>query len=195
MASYSPPPQFMFINSPTQLNVVYILVQSKSINSSTIQQNTSMAIIGIAISFLFDVMQIKYQSQDSSPFQTHPKTMFIALSTLLLYCFGCDTEHSMSSICRFSTWSTLIHINFIRFLGFTSVASLVSIILSTSSANSVNVYLVLAFFFLGRCVLSWIQNRNSGGIRGGYPYSSNLQTSIHIPYIHAFSSDINTLPV
>lgn len=193
MASTSP--HFTFNNLSRQLNVAFILVKPKTrYYNSIMQQNTTMAIIAITISSLLNALQIKYQPPSASPFQAHPITMTIAISSLLIYCFGCDSEHYFSSICGFSWRRTLIYINILRSLGFISVASFASIIFSSSAMSSMIIYLIFALFFSARLIVSWIQNKTLLENRGGYSYS-DMQTHINVPSIYVFCHHRDNLPV
>lgn len=195
MASTSTSPHYMFNNLSSQLNVAFILVKPKTrYYNSIMQQNTTMAIIAITVSSLLNALQIKFQPPSASPFQSHPKTMTVAISSLLMYCFGCDSEHYISSICHFSKRPTQIYINILRSLGFISVASFASIIFSTSFTISVLVYLIFALFFSARLVVSWIQNKTLLENRGGHSYS-DMQTHINVPSMYFFCDHRDNLPV
>lgn len=153
------------------------------------------AVIRIVVNFLLNILQILYQSKSASPLPTHPNVMVIAVSSYLLYCFGFYLKRHISSTFPFSTWPALvIYTNVMRFLGFVSMASLASIIFSTSSTSLVVIYLLLALLFAGKSVLSWIRNRYIFQMRRSNSYS-NLQVHVDVPGIHAFSSDVHTLPV
>ncbi|KAK1371420.1 hypothetical protein POM88_037512 [Heracleum sosnowskyi] len=151
-----------------------------------------MAVIGVAVTFLVNVLQIMYQSKSASPLDAQPGIMLIAISSFLIYCFGFYLKHNMTSMFRSSTCpAILIYTNFMSFLGFVSIASFTSIIFSTSSTSSVMVYLLLALFFSGKSVRSLIQNINSFAMKRSNSYS-NLQVRIDLPRIQAF--DVHTLP-
>ncbi|WOG88474.1 hypothetical protein DCAR_0207709 [Daucus carota subsp. sativus] len=158
------------------------------------QQNTAMASIGITISVLLDALQIKYQTHSASPFHTHPKAMAIALSTLLIYCFGCDLEDYFSCICHFSSRQTLVYITVLRSLGFISVASFASVVFSTSLMSSVILYLIFAIFFAARLVVSWTQYKTLLENRGDYTYS-NMHTHVNVPSRYVFCNGRDNLPV
>ncbi|KAK1371421.1 hypothetical protein POM88_037513 [Heracleum sosnowskyi] len=152
-----------------------------------------MAVMGIAVTFLVNVLQIMYQSKSASPLDAQPGIMLIAISSFLIYCFGFYLKHNMTSMFGSSTCPVILfYTNFMSFLGFVSIASFTSIIFSTSSTTSAVVYLLLALFFSGKSVLSSIQNRNSFAMRRSNSYSI-LQVHVDLPRIQAF--DVHTLPV
>ncbi|KAK1371417.1 hypothetical protein POM88_037509 [Heracleum sosnowskyi] len=153
-----------------------------------------IAVTGIAVTFLLNVLQIMYQSP-ASRLHTNPQIMLIGTSTYLLYCFGCYLEHYINSNFRSSTWPTLVYTNAISFLGFVSMASFASMIFSTSYANLAFVYLLLAVFFSGKLVLSLIRNGGSFTMRRSNSYSNLQLVRVDVPRIQAFSSDAHTLPV
>ncbi|KAL3497534.1 hypothetical protein ACH5RR_040266 [Cinchona calisaya] len=52
--------------------------------------SSSQAILAFIATVLLNFLQIKFQAKDQSPFETHPKTIFVAISSLLLYCLSFD---------------------------------------------------------------------------------------------------------
>ncbi|KAF7149317.1 hypothetical protein RHSIM_Rhsim03G0062000 [Rhododendron simsii] len=53
-------------------------------------------VLPVLISFL----KLKYQGLDSTPFETHPKTMFVSIASLLLYSLAYDYELRLISSMR-----------------------------------------------------------------------------------------------
>ncbi|KAL3497521.1 hypothetical protein ACH5RR_040253 [Cinchona calisaya] len=45
---------------------------------------------------LVNFLQLKYQNKNETPFETHPKTMYFAVTTLLLYCLAYDAKSRFS---------------------------------------------------------------------------------------------------
>ncbi|KAK1371425.1 hypothetical protein POM88_037517 [Heracleum sosnowskyi] len=143
-----------------------------------------MAVMGVAVTFLINVLQIMYQSKSASPLDAQPGIMLIAISSFLIYCFGFYLKHNITSMFRSSTCPVILfYTNFMSFLGFVSIASF------TTSAL---VYLLLALFFSGKSVLGLFQKRNSFAMRRSNSYSI-LQVHVDLPRIQAF--DVHTLPV
>ncbi|KAF8033009.1 hypothetical protein BT93_D1791 [Corymbia citriodora subsp. variegata] len=50
------------------------------------------------IQVLVNLIQVKYQGQPESPFDTHPFTTFISIFSLLLYCFLALLDHLFVSL-------------------------------------------------------------------------------------------------
>ncbi|KAK1353414.1 hypothetical protein POM88_052549 [Heracleum sosnowskyi] len=164
--------QFIVNNSNAQFNVAFInMTPLPAIERGN---HGIVSIFGITVSVLLTALQLKYQARSDSPFQDHPKAMAIAISSLLIFCMGCDLEQIFVSPRRFSTSATMLH-HVLRLLGFTSLASLAYIIFSTSSSSIplLIVFLIFTWFFLTRFVLHWLQNNNLHGGRG----ANNLCTS------------------
>lgn len=154
-----------------------------------------MPIIGLAVTSLLSVLQLKFQSSTVSPFKKHPLLMAIAIASLLIYCFGCDLKHHINSCHRSLTWETLVH-NVLRLFAFISLASFVTIIFSTRSKSSiqhVSIYLIFGLFFTARLILQCIQSRTSPPDREGNSLN-NSQRRVNFPFRNAFGQ-IDTLPV
>ena len=56
------------------------------------------AIFAFLVLVLLDFLKLRYLGMNSSPFQTHPKSMSAAIASLLAYCLAYDAEPSFSSI-------------------------------------------------------------------------------------------------
>ncbi|KAL7182720.1 hypothetical protein ACSBR1_041412 [Camellia fascicularis] len=65
------------------------------------------------------------------PFETHPKSMGIAVASLLLYCFAYDAELRSSATHRWQTYQFLARRGVVLF-GWLAVVSLASILLPDS---------------------------------------------------------------
>ncbi|KAK1353417.1 hypothetical protein POM88_052552 [Heracleum sosnowskyi] len=159
-----------------------------------------VSIFGITVSVLLTALQLKYQARSDSPFQDHPKAMAIAISSLLIFCMGCDLEQIFVSPRRFSTSATMLH-HVLRLLGFTSLASLAYIIFSTSSSSIplLIVFLIFTWFFLTRFVLHWLQNNNLHGGRGAnhlctshphFAFNQNLDYIDSLPINHTAPANL-----
>ncbi|KAI8546626.1 hypothetical protein RHMOL_Rhmol07G0133800 [Rhododendron molle] len=76
------------------INVAFINVESYSMISQQRPEPTPRhTIFAFLISSLFNFLDLRYQGNGTaSPFQTHPKTMWVAVSSSLLYCFGYAAE-------------------------------------------------------------------------------------------------------
>lgn len=186
MNQASPSTSISFNNLSIHINVSITVIQPESANNnSLVQKNTTFAVVGITVSSLLNVVQIKYQQQAASPFQTHPRTMTIAVSSLLLYCFGCDLENYVDSISHFSTWQLLVYESTLRFLAFSSAASFASIVFSTNSTSSVIVYMIFGLGFSARLIVMWIRNMKFSRNRRRYSFT-NWQNAL--PLYHTVSA-------
>ncbi|KAL3497535.1 hypothetical protein ACH5RR_040267 [Cinchona calisaya] len=88
--------------------------------------SSRQAIFAFLVSALLNFLQIKCQGKAESPFETHPKTMFVAIVTLLLYCLSYDAKLRFSSIHR-----NLSFVNIsMAIFGPLSLAALSSVLLS-----------------------------------------------------------------
>ncbi|KAF7149213.1 hypothetical protein RHSIM_Rhsim03G0061900 [Rhododendron simsii] len=58
------------------------------------------AIYEFVLPVLISFLKLKYQGLDSTPFETHPKTMFVSIASLLLYSLACDYELRLISSMR-----------------------------------------------------------------------------------------------
>lgn len=55
------------------------------------------SILVFTIPVILSFLTLKYAGQDTSPFQTHPKTMRFSIGCLLLYCLACGAQLRFSS--------------------------------------------------------------------------------------------------
>ncbi|KAF7139433.1 hypothetical protein RHSIM_Rhsim07G0111900 [Rhododendron simsii] len=82
-------------------------------------------VLAFIVPVLLSLLQIKYQGNQISPFETHPISMVIFVASLLLYCFG---YHAKS---RWPTYALVISHGMVAF-GSLSVVSLASILFPNS---------------------------------------------------------------
>ncbi|GMP31467.1 hypothetical protein CsSME_00005667 [Camellia sinensis var. sinensis] len=54
-------------------------------------------IFSFLVSLLLNFLQLQYQAQVVSPFETHPTTMLVSITSLTVYCFAYDAELRFSS--------------------------------------------------------------------------------------------------
>ncbi|XAR54925.1 hypothetical protein NMG60_11030260 [Bertholletia excelsa] len=55
------------------------------------QEHTSASfhvVLSFVLPILLGFLELKYQGKDTSPFETHPKSMAFAIASSLLYCFA-----------------------------------------------------------------------------------------------------------
>ncbi|KAF7138879.1 hypothetical protein RHSIM_Rhsim07G0111500 [Rhododendron simsii] len=78
-------------------------------------------VLAFIVPVLLSLLQIKYQGNQISPFETHPISMVISVASLLLYCLG---YHAKS---RWPTYALVVSRGMVVF-GSLSVVSLASIL-------------------------------------------------------------------
>ncbi|KAF7138579.1 hypothetical protein RHSIM_Rhsim07G0111100 [Rhododendron simsii] len=81
--------------------------------------------MGLFVPVLLSLLQIKYQGNQISPFETHPISMVIFVASLLLYCLGYNAKS------RWPTYALIISRAMVAF-GSLSVVSLASILFPNS---------------------------------------------------------------
>ncbi|KAL3497529.1 hypothetical protein ACH5RR_040261 [Cinchona calisaya] len=81
---------------------------------------SSHSIFTFIAEVLVNFLQLKYQNKNDSPFETHPKTMYFAITSLLLYCLAYDAKSRFS--CNFFSKCCM------GFFGSLSLASLLSVL-------------------------------------------------------------------
>ncbi|KAH7863691.1 hypothetical protein Vadar_020777 [Vaccinium darrowii] len=76
-----------------RINVAFVNARSYNVFQQHPVPNPRHAIFAFLISSLFNFLDLKYQGNGTvSPFQTHPITMYVALLSMLLYCFAYAAE-------------------------------------------------------------------------------------------------------
>ncbi|KAL3499631.1 hypothetical protein ACH5RR_038724 [Cinchona calisaya] len=80
-------------------------------------------IVGVLLSFL----RVKYQGKDHSPFETHPKTIFVAILSLFVYCLSYDAKLKLAPSNISANYAYFLDIN-MAFFGPLLLASLSSIL-------------------------------------------------------------------
>ncbi|KAH7864789.1 hypothetical protein Vadar_033851 [Vaccinium darrowii] len=76
-----------------RINMAFINARSYNIFQQHAVPDPRHTIFAFLISSLFNFLDLKYQGNGTvSPFQTHPITMYVALLSMLLYCFACAAE-------------------------------------------------------------------------------------------------------
>ncbi|KAL7165053.1 hypothetical protein ACSBR2_040858 [Camellia fascicularis] len=104
-----------------QINVAivsmsYFFFQQQELSTSSASYHSILAFIAPV---LLNFMQIKYQKMEISPFQTHPKSMGVAIANLFLYCFVYDAELRSSSSQTYARHGMVVF----GWLGLVSMAS------------------------------------------------------------------------
>lgn len=82
-------------------------------------------VLAFVVPVLLNLLQIKYQGNQLSPFDTHPISMVISVASLLLYCFG---YHAKS---RWPTYALVVSRVMVVF-GSLSVVSLATVLFPES---------------------------------------------------------------
>ncbi|CAK9158961.1 unnamed protein product [Ilex paraguariensis] len=148
------------------------------------------AILAFIVPVIINLQQLNYQGKDKTPFETHPKTMGVALTSLLLYYILSKANLRFSSpVCA----SILCYgMELFGFLTLTSLAS-------TLFPDSVMPVLYVSFIMFLACDLiqwfCWTIMREPGELGfHGRPIARHFIDS-HRHRAHAFTSERNILPV
>ncbi|WMV43558.1 hypothetical protein MTR67_036943 [Solanum verrucosum] len=114
------------------------------------EQSSSLTILGFFFTIFLNFLQLKYQGTD--PFSTHPKTMRLSVTSLLLYSLIYAIKHRFSSHPIYRKFSDLIH-NVMVFFTCLSLASTVSLLFPDSVSP---LLYFLCFLFTGAEMLLWV---------------------------------------
>ncbi|CAI9095736.1 OLC1v1031732C1 [Oldenlandia corymbosa var. corymbosa] len=113
------------------------------------------SILTFTASALINFIEIKYQGKDESPFETHPRIMLLAVTSLILYFLAFDVSSRFSA----SSLTAIIWRFMMVFFGLLSLAALLSVLLPESLCPfviSVSILFSLREFPLSKIVLySW----------------------------------------
>ncbi|KAG5539935.1 hypothetical protein RHGRI_020232 [Rhododendron griersonianum] len=83
------------------INVAFVNITSYNILQQRPEPTARHTVFAFLISALFNFLQLQYQNTGTvSPFQTHPKTMSVALFSLLLYCIAYEVKPSFIQVGR-----------------------------------------------------------------------------------------------
>ncbi|KAL7182724.1 hypothetical protein ACSBR1_041416 [Camellia fascicularis] len=113
-----------------QINVViigmryYFSQQQEQLNNLS----SCHAVLAFIVPVLLNFLQLKYQKLEISPFETHPKSMSVAIASLLMYCLAYDAELRFSASQRTQTYARRGVVVF----GWFGLVSLASILLPDS---------------------------------------------------------------
>lgn len=198
----STPPHNIYNNFYGQFNVTFVSVTPQPCyepdnNNTLLIITQKQAIFAFAVSALLNILQLKYNGNDDSPFVTHPKIMGIATLSVLVYCLACDAELricSSSSSSRLSPnyGNVIVHL-VVRFLGYFSLVSLGSVIAFPKVYVLLILYLLLVTLLLFCLVLHWVKNIIL--VTRGYTYNSpSTRYGYGIPMGRALVNT-NRLPV
>ncbi|MCD7462395.1 hypothetical protein HAX54_048414 [Datura stramonium] len=137
-------------NSTFMVTQSYIYYMYEEESSTT---TCSLPILGFFFTILLNFLQLKYQGNDKTdPFSTHPKTMRVSVTSLLVYCliFGIKQRFSCHPLYR--KFSDLVH-HVIAFFSSLSLASTVSVLFPDSVSPLVY---FLCFLVFGGEMLLWV---------------------------------------
>lgn len=96
-------------------------------------ENSSHSIFSLLTSLLLNFLLLKYQNQDKTPFETHPKSIYCAITNFLAYSILHDIEKRFSPQRRRSCTYVVVHDYTMLLMGSLRVASLGSILLPDSA--------------------------------------------------------------
>ncbi|CAI9095729.1 OLC1v1031725C1 [Oldenlandia corymbosa var. corymbosa] len=84
-----------FSRSATIQNIGFINFQIHQTIQETIA-SSRQTIFGFLVAVLINILQLKYQGKADSPFETHPKTIWLAVTFLFLYFLAQDAKLRVS---------------------------------------------------------------------------------------------------
>ncbi|KAM3326993.1 hypothetical protein P3S67_002119 [Capsicum chacoense] len=128
----------------------YILYMYEEENDTT---TCSLTILGFYFTTLLNFLQLKYQGNNKpDPFHTHPKTMRISVTCLLLYCLVYGVKQRFSSHPIYRKFSNLVR-NVMVFFSSLSLSSVASVLFPDPVSY---VVFSLCFLIFGGEMLHWI---------------------------------------
>ncbi|MCD9640240.1 hypothetical protein HAX54_025426 [Datura stramonium] len=110
----------------------------------------SLTILGFFFTILLNFLQLKYQGTD--PFSTHPKTMRVSVTSLLVYCLIFGVKQKFSCHPLYRKFSDLVHHVMIFFISL-SLASTASVLFPDPVSH---VVFSLCFLLSGGEMLLWV---------------------------------------
>ncbi|KAF7139597.1 hypothetical protein RHSIM_Rhsim07G0111200 [Rhododendron simsii] len=117
--------------------------------------NSCHTVLAFVVPVLLSLLQIKYQGNQISPFDTHPISMVISVASLLLYCLG---YHAKS---RWPTYGLVVSRGMVV-LGSLSVVSLASILFPGSFGSVLYTFFVLFSAAELLKLLKWVRRKIMG---------------------------------
>ncbi|KAK6783083.1 hypothetical protein RDI58_020879 [Solanum bulbocastanum] len=113
----------------------------------------SLTVFGFFFTVLLNFLQLKYQGNNKTdPFSTHPKTMRVSVTSLLLYCLIYAIKLKFSRHYKYRKFSDLVH-HVMVFFSSLSLASTASILFPDSVSP---LLYFLCFLLSGGEMLLWI---------------------------------------
>jgi len=113
----------------------------------------SLTVFGFFFTILLNFLQLKYQGNNNTdPFSTHPKTMRVSVTSLLLYCLIYSIKLKFSRHYMYRKFSDLVH-HVMIFFSSLSLASTASVLFPDSVSP---VLYFLCFLLSGGEMLLWI---------------------------------------
>ncbi|KAL3499630.1 hypothetical protein ACH5RR_038723 [Cinchona calisaya] len=165
--------------------------------------SSRLAIFAFVVTVLLGFIQVKYQGKDHSPFETHPKTIFVAISCLLVYFLSCDAKLKLGPSKISAYYACFLEIN-MAFSGPLLLASLSSFLFPESLCPLI--FSLSIFFSIceisqsqARRVLQWLR----AAILDKFSYRIHQQgrrrgglISVKLPWLpeHAYIDQAIILP-
>lgn len=148
----------------TFINITYNLSQRHNHHHHLLPCTSSChALLAFIIPVLINLIQVKYQGNQTSPFATHLKSMGVAVVSLLLYCLAYDAETRVTSSPLRPTYAW-IPARAMAVFGSLSMASLASILVPDSLGPILSFLCV--FFMAGDQLMLRLQRLLRWKIRG-----------------------------
>ncbi|KAL7227326.1 hypothetical protein ACSBR1_022214 [Camellia fascicularis] len=132
-----------------------------------------------------DFVKLQYQGKSVSSFETHPKTMWVAITSLLMCCLAYDSEVRLSHIRP--TYAQVVHHGTVLF-GWLCSVSLASYLFS-DSVGLVLYSLYILFLVAELRVLLKHTSRNRRGIYGKAGFCVSVPLITSLPHDESFLLD------
>ena len=183
-----------------QLNAAYINTRFRISNLFQADQSPAPFFPHAAFAFtilaILGLLQVKYQGKDKTPFDSHPKTISLAILSLLIYGFAYGIQLGLPSARYNRIVGDMVH--FCMFLaGSLSIAATVSFLFP----DSVRPLLFVVYFITSAVVLlDWVHkrygNREQGeSDNGWWGRSQQFFMTTWQRLAHRFTEHLQILPL
>ncbi|CAL5432576.1 unnamed protein product [Camellia sinensis] len=138
------------------INVAFVRSRSYILQQQLTPPNHHLhAIFSFLASMLLNFLQLQYQALVVSPFETHPTTMLVSITSLIVYCVAYDVELRFSSSDHAMPDYGLVISHVIGLFGSLCLVSLASILCPDSIR--VVLYLLYTLFLASQLVFAHCQ--------------------------------------
>jgi hypothetical protein len=119
----------LFSHAQFPSSVTFNILRCNIAQQGLTSPSSRHAILVFIVPILINLIEVKFEGKHYSPFETHPKTIMVAIVSLLLYCLAYGAELGFSPQSPTSKVARVLCSSFMTFFGSLSLASLASILL------------------------------------------------------------------